>query len=391
MGDLFGGGGGTKEKSDITKNVKQSSSQLLGSINPFLAKGAVGDLLKKQSPVGSNLQGIPDVLTFDQFGNPLPVGSNNLPSILPKMVDIGNFNTLFEKADSGSLSPTAQSLLSGFTDTALGGTDYGKLFGSLGLGGSGGSGGGGSVKATPPANIGVLTSNIIKDLPTEFQDFISNTLDASSPERVGEILDDFDTAISTRMQQNAKIAGEDLLDVFAGEGQATSGAAKAELKSLALQAATEANAQIAAGHLEILNQQIQAMQVGTELTNVLTSAGAAEQAHLVALQTAELQANAMISVASINARASTQQALVEATAYLEANRLDLLGTGFKGLLDQSSMEEAARIDSLRMPYDILAGIQNQQLPQKGQSAGIGSILGGALAGAGSLLGGIYGD
>ena len=387
MGDLFGGGGGTKSKEDITKNVKQASGYLGGSINPFLAKGAVGDLLQGQSPVGSNLQGIPGVLTFDQFGNPQPVGSNNLPSILPKMVDIGNFNTLFEKADSGSLSPTAQSLLTGFTDTALGGTDYGKLFGSLGLGGGGG--GGGNVSATPPPNIGVLTSGIIKDLPPEFQDFISNTLDASSPERVGEILDDFDNAISSRMQQNAKMAGEDLLDVFAGEGQATSGAAKAELKSLALQAATEANAQIASGHLEILSQQIQAMQVGTELTNVLTSAGAAEQAHLVALQTAELQANAAISVANINARASTQQTLIAATAQLESNRMQLLGAGFEGLLGQSNAEEAARIDSLKMPYNILAGIQNQTLPTaKQNSNAMGDILGGALAGTGALLGGV---
>lgn len=385
MGLSFGG----KERTGPSNQATAAGAQILGAINPALiTAGGFGSEFPKylgnlDQPIGSVLQGIPGVQTFDQFGNAQPVGSNNLPTLLPKISDIANYNTLTEKASAGTLDPTAQGLLDSFIGTATGGVDYGKLFGGLGIGG-GGVGGGGGVSATPPPNIGVLTSNIIKDLPPEFQTFITNVLDSSSPERTQQVMDEFDTAISARMQQNVKMAGEDVLDVFAAEGQATSGSAKAELKSLALQAATEANAQIAAAHIQLLEQQIQAMQVGTQLTNVLTSAGAAEQGNLVALQTAELQANAAIQVAQINASADLQQSLIAATANLEAQRMGMLETGYKGLLGESAAEEVARIQGYTLPYELLMGTQKQQTATSSSPTEIGGV-GGVLSGIGSII------
>ena len=382
---------GGSSRTGTSKQATAAGFSLLGAINPQLAtSGGFSNPEQKfiaglDQPVGSILQGVPGVITFDQFGNAQPVGSNNLPTLLPGISEIGNFNTIFEKADSGALSPSGQQMFDSFLGTATGGIDYGSLFGSLGIGG--GIGGGGGVSATPPPNIGVLTSQILEDLPDEFQTFISDTLQASSPERVAQTMQEFEDAISARAQQNAGIIGEDLLDVFGAQG-GTSGAAMAELKSLALQATVEANAQIAAGHIEILNQQIQAMQVGTNLVNVLTSLGATEQANLVSLQVAELQANAQIQVANINAQTSLQQTLIGATADLERQRLALLGQGFETLAGQSSAEEAARIASLTLPYDILLGVQGQQTQKTKDNSLLGDIVGG-LIGAGGQIGAAF--
>lgn len=378
---------GGSSRTGTSRQGTNAGFSLLSALNPQLASAGGFDnetqkfLAGLDTPVGSVLQGIPGVLTFDQFGKPQPVGSNNLPTLLPGISEIGNFNTLFEKADAGSLSPSAQQLFGSFLDTATGGTDFGKLFGGLGIGG--GIGGGGGVSATPPPNIGVLTSQILEDLPDEFQTFISDTLDASSPERVAQNMQEFEERISARAQQNASIIGEDLLDVFGAQG-GTSGAAMAELKSLALQATVEANAQIAAGNIELLNQQIQAMQVGTNLVDVLTGLGAQEQAHLVSLELGELQANAAIQVAGINAQSNLQQTLISATAQLEAQRLNLLGQGFESLVNQSSAEESARISSLQLPYELLLGLQQQTTAK--QKEGAGGLLGGIIGGLGSIGG-----
>ncbi len=393
---------GDSSRTGPTRQATNAGFGLLSALNPAVASmGGFDNATQKwmldQAPMGSILQGIPGVQTFDQFGNPLPVGSNTLPSMLPKITDIGNYDTLFEKVSGGKLDPASQSMYDLFMGSASTPytpqeTDYGKLFGSLGIGG-GGVGGGGGVSATPPPNIGVLTSQILEDLPSEFQSFISNTLNASSPERVGDILTEFESAISARSQQNAAIMGEDLLDVFAAN-PGTQGAAMAEMKSLALQATIEANSTIAAGRLEILNQQVQAMQVGTQLVNVLTGLGATEQANRVALQQAELQANASIQVASINAQARLQETLIAATVQLESQRLasytalegarlDLVGQGMGILSGESSAEEIARIESLKLPYNLLGGIQQQQ-SSKQKTNITGDILGGLIAAGGSI-------
>lgn len=383
---------GSSSRTGTSRQATNAGFSLLGALNPATASmGGFSNETQKwmldQDPIGSILQGVPGVVTFDQFGNPQPVGGGSLPTLLPKITDIGNYDTLFEKADAGALSPTGQSLLDAFMGAATNpaSIDYGKLFGGLGIGG-GGVGGGGGVSATPPPNIGVLTSQIVEDLPQEFQSFISNTLAASSPERVGEILTEFEDAISARAQQNAAIMGEDALGVFAAQG-GISGSAMAEMKSLALQAATEANAQIAAGRLEILNQQIQAMQVGTQLMDVMTGLGATEQANLVALQQAELQANASIQVAQIGASARLQETLIAATAQLEATRInaqtELLGLGFQGLLGESGMQETQMSNALKIPYDLLLGVQTQQT-QKKKDSGVGDILGGLISAGGSI-------
>lgn len=385
---------GSSSRTGTSRQATNAGFSLLGALNPATASmGGFDNETQKwmlgQDPIGSILQGVPGVITYDQFGNPQPVGGGDLPTLLPKITDIGNYDTLFEKADSGALSPSAQSFLDSFVGAATNpqAIDYGELFGGLGIGG-GGVGGGGGVSATPPPNIGVLTSQIVEDLPDEFQSFISNTLAASSPERVGDILTEFEDAISARAQQNAAIMGEDTLGVFAAQG-GISGSAMAEMKSLALQSATEANAQIAAGRLEILNQQIQAMQVGTQLMNVMTGLGATEQANLVALQQAELSANASIQVAQIGAQARLQETLITATAQLEATRInaqtDLLGLGFKGMLGENEQENLFMSNALKIPYDLLLGVQSQTptTRSKDNSATAG-LLGELIAGGSDI-------
>ena len=395
---------GSSSRTGTSRQATNAGFSLLGALNPATASmGGFSNETQKwmlgQDPIGSILQGVPGVITYDQFGNPQPVGGGDLPTLLPKITDIGNYDTVWEKSAAGSLPPGAQQMLDSFLGATTGpaptvdAIDYGELFGGLGIGG-GGVGGGGGVSATPPPNIGVLTSQIVEDLPEEFQSFISNTLAASSPERVGEILTEFEDAISARAQQNAAIMGEDALGVFAAQG-GISGSAMAEMKSLALQAATEANAQIAAGRLEILNQQIQAMQVGSQLMDVLTSRGAQEQANLVALQQGELQANASIQVAQIGAQARLQETLIAATAQLEAQRIqsqtslqlgqmDLLGLGYQGLLGENEQENLFMSNALKIPFDILGGVQ-QQTTTKQKDSGVGDIFGG-LIGAGGQIG-----
>lgn len=383
MGLSFGGKSGTMSKEDLTKNVKQAESYLFGAINPGLAKGAVGDMLQGGPQVGSALQGIPGVLTYDQYGKPQPVGSNALPSLLPKFVDIGTFNTVFEKVDSGALSPSAKAMFDNFmsaaTTSKIGGGGGG------GIGGGGGLGGG-SVDYTKPENIGKLTSDIIKSLPSEFQTFISNTLNASSPERTQQVMNEFEESLTARSLQHASGLSEDIMDSFSAQGLASSGSAIESMKEMGVAIATELNATIAAGKIQLLEQQLQAMSIGEELTNDLLTAGANEQAHLVALETQKMAANASIISSQIAAAASVQQTLIATQAQLEGQRLALLGTGFEALVNQSSAEEQARINSLIMPYNVMAGIMQGPLPVQNKS-GTGIDLNGIISGAGSIIGG----
>lgn len=407
MGFSFGG---SSPRSGPTNQATASNFLTLGAINPqFAAPGSgfnnpTSRFLRQEGvPLfGSILQGVPGVQTFDSLGNPVAVGSNELPTLLPGISEIGRFDTVFEKFDQGNLSPSAAGLTDTFLTTAQNPVDPTAVFGDLISGVGSAFSGLGSVgqgldpiEAKPIENIGQLTTNIINDLPPEFQEFITNTLEAGSPERTQENLDKFEEAISARAQQNADIIGSDLLDVFGAQGLGTAGAAVEAMKSLALQVTVEANAQIAAGQLNILEQQLQALQIGENLTRTLTSAGATEQANRVALQNAELQAKAAQNVAKINAQASLQSSLIAAqtsiqnnliaqTAGLEQTRLGLLGQGFNTVTSQSSAEEQARINSLVFPFDLLNQV-GSTTSSKGGDSGSGFDLSGLLQ-AGATLG-----
>jgi len=409
MGFSFGGKSSRQGQGNQGVNA---GFQLLSAISPqYATTGSFHNdtqefLANQEQPIGSILQGIPGVITYDQFGNAQPIGSNNLPTTMPGLSEIGRFDTVFEKFDNGNLSPSSAGLLDTFLNTAQTPSALGMegafadMLGAIGGGGAGGGGGisGGRLSAEAPPDIGTLTAGIIQNLPPEMQKFINDTLNASSPERVGDIMQEFEDSISARSAQNAHLIGGDLLSAFAAEGTASAGSTAKNLQALALQATVEANAQIAAGKLEILNQQIQAMQVGVQLSNSLLSAGATEQGNLAALEAAELSANAAIIQAEINASARLQetllaaqtslaQSIIGAQTSLELGRMDLLGAGFQGILNQSTLEEQARIDSLMMPYNLLLGHRSAgQTTRSGGGSGID--LNGLLAGAGSVIGSV---
>ena len=175
------------------------------------------------------------------------------------------------------------------------------------------------------------------------------------------------------------------MDTFASQGLGMSGAAMKSVQSLMLQATVEVNAQIAAGKLQILDQQIDAMQVGTQLSNALLSAGATEQSNLAALEASKMSANAQIIAAEISSATRLQETLIAAQTQLEGQRLSLLNSGFEALVGQSSAEEQARINSLTLPYELLLGHRQQGNTVRG-GGGSGIDLNGALSAAGSIAG-----
>lgn len=433
MGLSFGGG----SRTGTSRQATNAGFMLLGGINPALAgqggfDNETSNWMLNQDPMGSILQGVPGVITYDQFGNPQPVGSNNLPTMLPSIGTIANYDTLFEKYDSGALSPSGANIFGAATGTAtgnildspmgqyLGGsvleTDLGKYLAgtSFNLGGAGGGAGikGGRVDYTAPANIGELASGILESLPPEFQTFVNNTLNASSPERTAAVMQEFEDALTARSMQNAEKLGTNIMDVYAAEGVGSSGYAVAAMKEMGLQIATELNSQIAAGKISLLEQQLQAMQIGEAMMNDFLSAGANEQANLVALENQKMAANASIIGAEIQAAASVQNTLTNALASLEAQRMaslvslentrvaglvglegqrmNMLGGIFDTLAGQSAAEEAQKTAAYTLPYELLLGVQGQttakQKPQSGVDFG-GLISAGASLGSASIIGG----
>ena len=245
-------------------------------------------------------------------------------------------------------------------------------------------GGGASAPTIQQApDIGTLTTQILGNLPKEFQGFVSNVLSSTTPDAINKELDNFSQAMMQQAQQDAQSLGGQLMSTFASQGIGTSGSAMDAMKGVAIQVATNANSQIANARLQMLNTLENAKQIGVSLVNSLLDAGKAEQANIVNQNVAQLDAQTRVITAQIQAQAQSQQALIAAKASLANTQLGLEGDLFRGLLGESSAQEQTRIAGEKLPYDLLLGIISGTHP--GQSTASQSGFGVTLPDISGLL------
>jgi hypothetical protein len=337
-------------------------------------------------------------VTFDQYGNPQEVGSNNLPTLLPSVPTLQNYDTLFEKADSGALSPTAKGILDNFLGMSQGqGVEdiLSTIQSSFESGMPGGIGqlpGMAAPQFNAPPNIGKLTSQILADMPPEFREFTQNVLNAADPESFEQELANFEQKVTTKMFADIDAAGEQSLDVFASEGLGVAGAAMAVQKELALRGVIETNALVASERMKSLQIYTDRLNTGNNLMNILLSAGAQEQANLVAGEVARMNAAAQQEVAKLNASVALQQQAMalrgQQQAILANAAVDLYGinaglaqAAFGGLLGESQAENAQSSAALMLPYQILfnVGQQNSAKSTQPTTLDFGGIVGAAGA------------
>jgi hypothetical protein len=400
MGLSFGG----SQYQGPTRQAKNAGFSLLGAINPQMSglgnfDNATASFMQDLGfPVGSILQGIPGVVTFDQYGNPQEVGSNNLPTLLPSVPTLQNYDTLFEKADSGALSPTAKGILDNFLGMSQGqGVEdiLSTIQSSFESGMPGGIGqlpGMAAPQFNAPPNIGKLTSQILADMPPEFREFTQNVLNAADPESFEQELANFEQKVTTKMFADIDAAGEQSLDVFASEGLGVAGAAMAVQKELALRGVIETNALVASERMKSLQIYTDRLNTGNNLMNILLSAGAQEQANLVAGEVARMNAAAQQEVAKLNASVALQQQAMalrgQQQAILANAAVDLYGinaglaqAAFGGLLGESQAENAQSSAALMLPYQILfnVGQQNSAKSTQPTTLDFGGIVGAAGA------------
>jgi len=398
---LFGGGGGTDAKSDQTKNIKQSQSAIVGSIFPGLAKGALKDILDASgTDWGSILEGIPGVGTMTAGGQYIaPSQSSGLPTFLPGYDVLSNYDTVFEKFDAGSLSPTGNSIM-GSVLGMMGGAGAPDLskFGSIGGGGGGmsfGGGAGGDIEFNAPPNIGELTQGIYDSMPAPFREFTQRVLDSSDPASFEAELQNFEDKMTTKMMSDIDVAGESVLDVFAAQGLGVGGTAITALKEMAVRGVIETNAVIAAERMKSLEIYTDRLAIGNQIVQILLGAGAQEQANLVQGEVGRMQAEASVIGAQLAAQAQVQSAAMYAQANLQASlansavdlyriQAGLAETAFTGLLGESQQETAAEKTAQYFPYELLTGQSKNTPPTKNASGGLD--IGGILGGAGSLIG-----
>ena len=236
IGTLFTGGQDFSGSPFIgfDPTVNQGQFPGFGGV-PDLTQGSVGQLLQQNPSLAlTNVRG---GTTAPPTGAPL----------LPTLGQLGTFNTVFEKADLGLLSPTANAVIG----TALNAiTQPISAQSSQAIN---------SILSTPapgklpdPPNIGELTTNIFNSLPSEFKEFTQNLLEDSTPEAMERELDNLSQKLSEQAQLDAESTGGKLLSVFAAQG-ATGGSALEASKELAVEVTTRTNTVIAQARLNALD------------------------------------------------------------------------------------------------------------------------------------------
>jgi len=416
MGVKFGGGG---KKSQPALNQRRSGEILLDSLFPGFntgaqrgggeSQGVSGQLSsfldQTGQPTTSVLAGIPGVDTSTRLpgggvvsGNALNTAINSgsqVPdfaqgggSLLPSINELGRFDTLFQKQEAGTLTPFENKILDQTLQTVTQGIDpFGKDFidqlNSLGAPVSVGADGVGRVNVE---DIGTITSTIVGNLPPEFQTFLSSIFNDSTPQAIDRELNNLSDKLLADSQRSADTLGTQLLSTFAQQGIGTSGAAIEAMKKLATDVSIATNAQIAAARVNALDTLATQRQLGIQAVNILTQAGAQEQANRVQAQLGEIDARTRVLTAQISQQTQLQQTLIAAKTQLEQSRINLLGDTLGLVAQGSNAQEAARITALNKPFDILTSLAT------GGQTGIGGSQGGGsgfdLSGAGPLLGGI---
>lgn len=402
MGFFGGDSGGTKEKSDLTKNVKQGQSAVLGSLFPNLAKGGLKDAMDASgTDWASILEGIPGVGTFTGGGKYIAPGQDSgLPSLMPGYDVLSNYDTLFEQYDAGGLSPTSKTIvdsLLGFMGGA-GAPDLGKFAGGIGAG----AGGGipdmtGKIEFNAPPNIGELTQGIYDSMPPEFREFTQRVLDSSDPASFEAELQNFEDKMTTKMMSDIDIAGESVLDVFAAEGLGVGGTAITALKEMAVRGVLETNALVASERMKSLEIYTDRLALGNQIVQILLGAGAQEQANLVQGEVGRMQAEASVIGSQLAAQAQVQSAAMYAQAQLQASlassavdlyrvQAGVAETAFEGLLNESQNEQKTIQNANYFPYELALGVTQGPLPQKGSGGfDFGSLVGGIAALGGSAI------
>lgn len=280
--------------------------------------------------------------------NPGAALTNTQSGGLPNIGQLGTFNTLFEKADAGMLSPTGNAII-GTALSAI--TTPVSQESSAAIN---------SILSTPapqigslpdPPNIGELATNIFNSLPEGFREFTENILNDSTPEAMDRELDNLSQTLSAQAELDAENTGGKLLSVFAAQG-ATGGAALEASKELAIEITTRTNATIAQARVNALDTLVRAREQGIQIMDSLLRSGANEQANIVRQRVAELESQTAIQVAKIDASVRLQGQLTQ----LQAAQFGLIGDMFNTLASQSSQEEQARINALGLPFDVLLGL-----------------------------------
>ncbi len=383
------------QKSEPTVSQNIASNAILEALFPGIfttqpgyggSKVSVPALAQYEKSLGTPLSSImadvpgvsTSILTPGQGQAPGTQGT----SLLPSIADLSTYLTLGQKADAGMLSPSESALYYATIGQAFNPDLANSMF--SGIGGTGGVGGGASAPTIQQApDIGTLTTQILGNLPKEFQGFVSNVLSSTTPDAINKELDNFSQAMMQQAQQDAQSLGGQLMSTFASQGIGTSGSAMDAMKGVAIQVATNANSQIANARLQMLNTLENAKQIGVSLVNSLLDAGKAEQANIVNQNVAQLDAQTRVITAQIQAQAQSQQALIAAKASLANTQLGLEGDLFRGLLGESSAQEQTRIAGEKLPYDLLLGIISGTHP--GQSTASQSGFGVTLPDISGLL------
>lgn len=312
-------------------------------------------------------------------------GATGGSSLLPSISEIGNFQTVFQKYDTGQLGASASDILGKAVNTVMNPVALDTSFLSNVMSQAG------SVENLPdPPSLGETTQRVYDDMPQEFRDFTSRILNASTEEAIMEEVDNVSQALTAQAASDAQSFGAQLMGVFASQG-VTGGAAQAGMRQIAIETATRTNAQIAQTRLAALDTMLKTRDQAIQTMQSLLAAGQADQAAIVNTRIANLEAQTAIQTAKIQAATQTQNALINAQVQLQAQQLGFLGDMVGQVANQSAMQEQARIDAYKMPYDVLLALATGGgTYSKEKSNPLGSIIGGVASGVGSFLGTKFG-
>lgn len=365
-----------------TSLAKRSAGILVADLFPDLEPLGGGKKANKMLTEYFSKTGVP---TSSLSGS---IGDNTL---LPSIAEIGDFNTVFEKYSSGTLDPSSSLVMDSVLANMTGGTGsvFGQLSGQLSASGSAAMGNLNpdlsGIEYIPPEDIGTYTSNIYNNLPDNFQVFIDNVLSDATQSSIDAEINNLASALMAEAELNLDTLGGQVMSAFAANGLATSGSAMEAMKQIAIEGAIRVNSQVAQarlGALEILQQN---KAFATQTISSLLEAGEAQRAQDVQGQMMQIDALAKIQTAVLNAQAQVQSQLIGAQAMLGAAQLDFISNTFGQLINQSTLEEQARIDALNIPRQTLLAIATG-FPTKSRNSGggissaLGSI-GGAVAGS----------
>lgn len=366
-----------------TSIAKRTSGILIADLFPEFEPTGGGKKANKALDEYFSKTGVP---TSSLTGS---IGDNTL---LPSIAEIGDFNTVFEKYSGGTLDPASSLVMDSVLANMTGGE--GSVFAQVSgqLAGAGASAMGSlnpdlsGIEYIPPEDIGTYTSNIYNNLPDNFQVFIDNILSDATQSSIDAEIDNLANALVAEAELNLDNFGKQVMSAFAANGLATSGSAMEAMKQIAIEGAIQVNSQVAQarlGALEILQTN---KQIASETIANLLEAGEAERAQDVQGQMMQIDALAKIQSTMLNVQGQIQSTLIGAQATLGAAQLDFISNTFGQLINQSTLEESARIDALNIPRQTLLALATG-LPTKSRSGDGGGItsalgsVGGAVAGS----------